>query len=294
MRLVVLSGRSGSGKSTALQALEDVGFYCIDNLPARLLPELISLMRAESRPAEAIAVSIDARNLPSNLRQFPDVMQQLRQVPELTTETLFLDAGEATLLRRYNATRRRHPLTDGDQSLQQAIRTERELLEPIANLADLRIDTTRLSLYELRDEVKLRVAGRSEQSLSLQFESFGFKHGVPLDVDFTFDVRSLPNPYWVPDLRRFTGRDQEVIDFLSQSDEVAEMIADIRSFVHKWLPRFKANNRSYITIGIGCTGGQHRSVYVAEQLAGYFRAHMDIVQVLHRELSQPAAGHQHD
>jgi UPF0042 nucleotide-binding protein len=294
MRLVVLSGRSGSGKSTALQALEDVGFYCIDNLPARLLPELISLMRAESRPAEAIAVSIDARNLPSNLRQFPDVMQQLRQVPELTTETLFLDAGEATLLRRYNATRRRHPLTDGDQSLQQAIRTERELLEPIANLADLRIDTTRLSLYELRDEVKLRVAGRSEQSLSLQFESFGFKHGVPLDVDFTFDVRSLPNPYWVPDLRRFTGRDQEVIDFLSQSDEVAEMIADIRSFVHKWLPRFKANNRSYITIGIGCTGGQHRSVYVAEQLAGYFRAHMDNVQVLHRELSQPAAGHQHD
>lgn len=294
MRLVVLSGRSGSGKSTALQALEDVGFYCIDNLPARLLPELISLMRAESRPAEAIAVSIDARNLPSNLRQFPDVMQQLRQVPELTTETLFLDAGEATLLRRYNATRRRHPLTDGDQSLQQAIRTERELLEPIANLADLRIDTTRLSLYELRDEVKLRVAGRSEQSLSLQFESFGFKHGVPLDVDFTFDVRSLPNPYWVPDLRRFTGRDQEVIDFLSQSDEVTEMIADIRSFVHKWLPRFKANNRSYITIGIGCTGGQHRSVYVAEQLAGYFRAHMDNVQVLHRELSQPAAGHQHD
>jgi UPF0042 nucleotide-binding protein len=294
VRLVVLSGRSGSGKSTALQALEDVGFYCIDNLPARLLPELISLMRAESRPAEAIAVSIDARNLPSNLRQFPDVMQQLRQVPELTTETLFLDAGEATLLRRYNATRRRHPLTDGDQSLQQAIRTERELLEPIANLADLRIDTTRLSLYELRDEVKLRVAGRSEQSLSLQFESFGFKHGVPLDVDFTFDVRSLPNPYWVPDLRRFTGRDQEVIDFLSQSDEVTEMIADIRSFVHKWLPRFKANNRSYITIGIGCTGGQHRSVYVAEQLAGYFRAHMDNVQVLHRELSQPAAGHQHD
>lgn len=294
MRLVVLSGRSGSGKSTALQALEDVGFYCIDNLPALLLPELVRLMMAEARPAKAIAVSIDARNLPSNLQRFPEVMQQLRQQPGLTAETLFLDAGEATLLRRYNATRRRHPLTDSDQSLQQAIRTERELLEPIANLADLRIDTTRLSLYELRDEVKLRVAGRSEQALSLQFESFGFKHGVPLDVDFTFDVRSLPNPYWVPDLRRFTGRDPEVIEFLSQADEVAEMVADIRSFVHKWLPRFKANNRSYITIGIGCTGGQHRSVYVAEQLAGYFRAHMDNVQVLHRELSQPAAGHQND
>lgn len=294
MRLVVLSGRSGSGKSTALQALEDIGFYCIDNLPALLLPELTRLMLAEQSPAKAVAVSIDARNLPSNLEQFPQVMHHLRQTPGLSSETLFLDAGEATLLRRYNATRRRHPLTDGDQSLQQAIRTERELLEPIANQADLRIDTTRLSLYELRDEIKLRVAGRREQTLSLQFESFGFKHGVPLDVDFTFDVRSLPNPYWVPELRRFTGQDQEVIDFLTESAEVAEMIEDIRSFVNKWLPRFRANNRSYITIGIGCTGGQHRSVYVTEQLAGYFRAHMDNVQVLHRELSQPAARHQHD
>ncbi|MBR9827216.1 MAG: RNase adapter RapZ [Oceanospirillales bacterium] len=294
MRLVVLSGRSGSGKSTALQALEDVGFYCIDNLPALLLPELIRLMLAEEYPAQSIAVSIDARNLPSNLKQFPAVMQQLRQHPELNSETLFLDAGESTLLRRYNATRRRHPLTDQNQSLQQAIRTERELLEPIANLADLRIDTTRLSLYELRDEIKLRVAGRSEQTLSLQFESFGFKHGVPLDVDFTFDVRSLPNPYWVPELRGFTGRDPAVVDFLSRADDVSEMVQDIREFVDKWLPRFQANNRSYITIGIGCTGGQHRSVYVAEQLAGYFRAHMDNVQVLHRELSQPAAGHPHD
>ncbi|MBV0933065.1 RNase adapter RapZ [Marinobacterium weihaiense] len=294
MRLVVLSGRSGSGKSTALQALEDVGFYCIDNLPALLLPELTRLMLAEQEPGQTIAVSIDARNLPSNLQQFPDIMLQLRQTSGLRIEILFLDAGEATLLRRYNATRRRHPLTAGGQTLQQAIRTERELLEPIANQADLRIDTTRLSLYELRDEVKLRVAGRSEQPLSLQFKSFGFKHGVPLDVDFTFDVRSLPNPYWVPELRRFTGRDREVIEFLNASDEVTDMIADIRHFVHKWLPRFQANNRSYITIGIGCTGGQHRSVHVAEQLAGYFRAHMDNVQVLHRELSQPAAGHQHD
>jgi UPF0042 nucleotide-binding protein len=221
-------------------------------------------------------------------------MRTLRQQPELTTETLFLDAGEATLLRRYNATRRRHPLTDQQQSLQQAIRTERDLLEPIATLADLRIDTTRLSLYELRDEVKLRIAGRSEQILSLQFESFGFKHGVPLDVDFTFDVRALPNPYWVPELRGHTGLDQAVIDFLRQSPEVNEMVHDIQTFVTKWLPRFQANNRSYITIGIGCTGGQHRSVYIAEQLAGHFRRHMDNVQVLHRELSQPVAGIRHD
>jgi len=289
MRLVVLSGRSGSGKSTALQVLEDVGFYCIDNLPALLLPELLRLMLAEARPVANLAVSIDARNLLSNLRQLPEVMLQLRQLPNLSIETLFLDAGESTLLRRYNSTRRRHPLSDSNQSLQQAIRTERELLEPIANQADLRIDTTRLSLYELRDEVKLRIAGRTEQELSLQFESFGFKHGVPLDVDFTFDVRSLPNPYWVPELRQHTGRDPEVIDFLSRSDEATEMVSDIRLFVEKWLPRFRANNRSYVTIGIGCTGGQHRSVYVTEQLAGHFRTLMDNVQVMHRELRQPAA-----
>ncbi|MGB2130982.1 MAG: RNase adapter RapZ [Marinobacterium sp.] len=289
MRLVVLSGRSGSGKSTALQVLEDVGFYCIDNLPALLLPELLRLMLTETRPVANLAVSIDARNLLSNLRQLPEVMLQLRQLPNLSIETLFLDAGESTLLRRYNSTRRRHPLSDSNQSLQQAIRTERELLEPIANQADLRIDTTRLSLYELRDEVKLRIAGRTEQELSLQFESFGFKHGVPLDVDFTFDVRSLPNPYWVPELRQHTGRDPEVIDFLSRSDEAAEMVSDIRLFVEKWLPRFRANNRSYVTIGIGCTGGQHRSVYVTEQLAGHFRTLMDNVQVMHRELRQPAA-----
>ncbi len=289
MRLVVLSGRSGSGKSTALQVLEDVGFYCIDNLPALLLPDLIKLMLSDPQPMEKIAVSIDARNQPSNLQQFPGIMEQLHQLPNLHIETLFLDAGEATLLRRYNATRRKHPLSDASQSLQQSIRTERELLEPIATQADLRIDTTRLSLYELRDAVKLRVAGRTEQELSLQFESFGFKHGVPLDVDFTFDVRSLPNPYWVPELRRHTGLDQEVIDFLSGAEDVGEMVTDIRQFVEKWLPRFRANNRSYITIGIGCTGGQHRSVYVSEQLAGHFRTHMDNVQVLHRELRQPTS-----
>jgi len=294
MRLVVISGRSGSGKSTALQALEDVGFYCIDNLPALLLPELIRLMLAEETPHLQIAVSIDARNLLSNLRQFPRVMQTLREQPQMSSEILFLDADEATLLQRYSATRRRHPLTDQQQSLRQAIRTERDLLEPIANLADLRIDTTRLSLYELRDGVKRRVAGRSEQMLSLQIESFGFKHGVPIDADFTFDVRALPNPYWVPELRGYTGRDSEVIAFLRRSPQVSEMVTDLQAFIAKWLPRLQANNRSYITIAIGCTGGQHRSVYVAEQLAGYFRGRVDNVQVLHRELSQPAAGTHHD
>lgn len=284
MKLIVLSGRSGSGKSTALQALEDIGFYCIDNLPALLLPNLIEQMLAAPDSPVKLAVSIDARNLSSNLRQVPQVLKTLARFPELTYEVVYLDAAEATLLKRFNATRRKHPLTDAVKSLQDAIQEEQIRLESIAVLADIRIDTTRLSLYELRDSIKLRIAQRKEQALSLQFESFGFKHGLPLDVDFSFDVRSLPNPYWVAELRQFSGLDQPIIDFLKESDEVKEMIADITQFLERWLPRIQRDNRSYLTIGIGCTGGQHRSVYVAEQLAGYFKQHMDNVHLRHREL----------
>ncbi|KAA0874053.1 RNase adapter RapZ [Nitrincola tapanii] len=284
MKLIVLSGRSGSGKSTALQALEDIGFYCIDNLPALLLPNLIEQMLAAPDSPVKLAVSIDARNLSSNLRQVPQVLKTLARFPELTYEVVYLDAAEATLLKRFNATRRKHPLTDAVKSLQDAIQEEQIRLESIAVLADIRIDTTRLSLYELRDSIKLRIAQRKEQALSLQFESFGFKHGLPLDVDFSFDVRSLPNPYWVPELRQFSGLDQPIIDFLKESDEVKQMIADITQFLERWLPRIQRDNRSYLTIGIGCTGGQHRSVYVAEQLAGYFKQHMDNVHLRHREL----------
>ncbi|MFC6669493.1 RNase adapter RapZ [Marinobacterium aestuariivivens] len=285
MKLVVISGRSGSGKSTALQALEDVDFYCIDNLPALLLPDLLEQMQRDSSPPEKLAVSIDARNLLSNLRQFPDLLGNMRtRFDQVDIEVLYLDASDPTLLKRYSATRRKHPLSDENTSLQQAIEYERELLEPIANLSDLRIDTTRLKLYDLRDNIKERVSRHREQQVSLQFESFGFKHGVPLDVDFSFDVRVLPNPFWVPDLRGFTGLDEPVVLFLEQAPEVAEMIGDIRSFVEKWLPRFKTSNRSYITIGIGCTGGQHRSVYIAERLAAHFRQLMENVHVRHREL----------
>lgn len=286
MKLVVISGLSGSGKSTALQVLEDVGFYCIDNLPALLLPSLIEQMLKDSMPPEKLAVSIDARNLLSNLRQFPKLLNNLRtRYAEVNTEVLYLDASDPTLLKRYSATRRKHPLSGENTGLQQAIENERALLEPIATLADLRIDTTRLKLYDLRDSIKLRVSQRTEQQISLQFESFGFKHGVPLDVDFTFDVRVLPNPFWIPELRGYTGMDDPVIGFLEQSPEVAEMISDIRNFIDKWLPHFKSNNRSYITIGIGCTGGQHRSVFIAEQLAGHFRRSVDNVHVRHRELN---------
>lgn len=285
MKLVVISGRSGSGKSTALQVLEDVGFYCIDNLPARLLPELIEQMLSDPDHPAQLAVSIDARNLISNLHAFPQIIQELGDRDDLSCEILYLDASEPTLLKRYSATRRKHPLSDTQAGLQESIAYERELLGGIASLADMRVDTTRLSLYELRDTIKLRIANRVEQSLSLQFESFGFKHGVPLDVDFTFDVRMLPNPYWVPELRQFTGRDAAVIEFLQRNPEVDEMIADIRNFLERWLPDFRRNNRSYVTVGIGCTGGQHRSVYIADVLAGHFSQLMDNVHVRHRELT---------
>ncbi|MCP4597272.1 RNase adapter RapZ [Neptuniibacter sp.] len=284
MKLVVISGRSGSGKSTALQALEDIGFYCIDNLPAMLLPDLVEQMSSEPDHPDKIAVSIDARNLLSNLSKFPAILQKLREEHWAEYEVMFLDSAEEVLLKRYSSTRRKHPLSDQHKNLQQSIQAESQLLEPIALLADIRLDTTRLSLYELRDTIKLRVAKRKEQTLSVQFESFGFKHGVPLDVDFVYDVRALPNPHWVPELRQYTGKEKPIQDFLGSSDEVQEMLNDIQSFLERWLPRFAENNRSYITIGIGCTGGQHRSVYISECLASHFGKHMDNVHVRHREL----------
>lgn len=284
MKLVVISGRSGSGKSTALQALEDIDFYCIDNLPALLLPDLVEQMCQDPDHPSKIAVSIDARNLSSNLSRFPEIIEKLREEHWADYEVMFLDSSEDVLIKRYSSTRRKHPLSDEHQNLQQSIQAESKLLEPIALMADIRLDTTHLSLYELRDTIKLRVANRKEQTLSVQFESFGFKHGVPLDVDFVFDVRALPNPHWIPELRQYTGREKPVSEFLSASEAVAEMQSDIQQFLERWLPRFADNNRSYITIGIGCTGGQHRSVYMCEKLASHFGQLMDNVHVRHREL----------
>ena len=285
MKLVVLSGRSGSGKSTALQALEDVGFYCIDNLPALLLPSLVSQMATQDDCPDKIAISIDARNLLSNLSQFPDILYTLREEGLAEYEVMFLDSADDVLLRRYNSTRRKHPLSDKFTTLQASIEAEAKLLEPIASMADLRLDTTHLSLYDLRDTIKLRVAQRKSQALSIQFESFGFKYGVPLNVDFVYDVRALPNPHWIPELRQYTGKEQPVKDFLGGSEEVQEMLKDIEQFLERWLPRFAENNRSYITIGIGCTGGQHRSVYICEHLTDHFSKIMDNVHARHRELS---------
>lgn len=286
MRLVVISGHSGSGKSTALHVLEDVGFTCIDNLPASLLPQLVDHIKGLEPSAGArqkFAISIDARNTWQDLKQFPQIITNNGTLG-LKCEVVFLNAKNSILLQRFSETRRKHPLSDGTTDLQKAIQLERRLLEPIANIADLVIDTSNLSLHDLRDLIKIRVAGDDGPGMSILFESFGFKYGVPVDADLVFDVRCLPNPYWKPHLRPFTGLDEAVIGFLEDQPEVLEMEQDIQQFLSRWLPRFAANNRSYITIAIGCTGGQHRSVFLCNRLLQHFSKSYSSVQIRHREL----------
>ncbi|MEA1081373.1 RNase adapter RapZ [Marinobacter qingdaonensis] len=285
MKLIIVSGRSGSGKSTALHVLEDLGYYCIDNLPIGLLFPLTREAAEQSSPGrlKKMAVSIDARNLSGELANFEDIYGQLQQTG-VSIEVIFLDADEQSLLQRFHATRRKHPLSDDKTSLREAISNEKKLLEPLSKLSDLHVNTTGMSMYELRDMVKQRVVGRKDQELALLFQSFGFKHGVPLDSDYVFDVRCLPNPYWDNSLRKFVGTDQPVIDFLEKEPASRQMIDDLIAFLENWLPSFAASNRSYMTISIGCTGGQHRSVYVSEQLCAHFRKNYSNVQVRHTEL----------
>jgi RNase adapter protein RapZ len=279
MKLVILSGRSGSGKTVALHALEDQEFYCIDNLPISMLPDLVAKAKAYE---DNVAVSIDARALPDELEHFTEIHQQLIAL-DIHIEVIFLDADDSTLLKRFSETRRRHPLTQDGLSLREAIEKERQLLDPIALAADLQVDTSRLNIHQLRDLVKSRVMSDST-SLDLMFVSFGFKHGIPPDADYVFDARCLPNPYWDESLRALTGRDQPVMDFLSEQSRVQEFVWQIRVFLHTWLARFETTNRSYMTVAIGCTGGQHRSVYVAEQLANHFKKEHSKVNIRHREL----------
>ncbi|MBT9529432.1 MAG: RNase adapter RapZ [Pseudomonas sp.] len=285
MRLIIVSGRSGSGKSTALDVLEDNGFYCIDNLPAGLLPELAerALLHTEVLQPQ-VAVSIDARNLPTHLQRFPELLTEVR-ARHIQCDVLYLDADEDTLLKRFSETRRRHPLTDESRSLAEAIRDESLLLEPISDLADLKIDTTHLNLYQLRDSLKLRLLNKPEPGTAFLIESFGFKRGMPVDADLVFDVRCLPNPYWKPELRAHSGLDQPVIDYLAAQADVDEMYTDIHAYLYKWLPRFAASNRAYVTIAIGCTGGHHRSVYLAERLGQTLKPQLKNLQVRHRDLS---------
>lgn len=284
MRLVIISGRSGSGKSSALHVLEDLGFYCIDNLPVVLLPALARETESEARLSR-VAVSIDARNLPHAFDHIHEVLHQLPS-DEYQLDIVYLDASEEVLLQRFSATRRKHPLTNQALSLAEAIELEKQLLQPIADLADLTLDTTKMSVHELRSQVKLRVAEKTGENIAILVQSFGFKHGVPIDADYVFDVRNLPNPYWDVSLRALTGKDKEIIEFLQKAPEVASMEKDIAQFVGKWIPSFIEANRSYFTVAIGCTGGQHRSVYVAESLAKILAQYYPQVQVRHRELSE--------
>ncbi|MCH2099241.1 MAG: RNase adapter RapZ [Pseudomonadales bacterium] len=269
MKLIVVSGRSGSGKSTALHALEDQGFHCVDNLPVGLLPRLVE-NAADEDVEVPFAVSIDARNLPAALKRFPEIYSALKaDRPDVQTELVFIDADPGTLVRRFSETRRRHPLTSGDVSLQDALAAEDRLLASIRDHADLVLDTTRMTVHGLRDQVRERVAGRGT-GLSLLFRSFGFKRGIPVDADMVFDVRCLPNPHWLPELRDHDGRASRVSEWLAAHEDVREMEGDIRRHVERWLPAYEANSRSYFTIAIGCTGGHHRSVYLAERLGEYF------------------------
>ncbi len=293
MRLLIVSGLSGSGKSVALHMLEDLDFYCIDNIPAALLKPLISHTVRTPEPAyERIAVGLDARNRPAEIATVPMLVQELRR-SGIACEVLFLHADDDALLNRYGETRRKHPLAGDGVSLREAIDAERRLLEPVTDAADLVIDTTRMSVHELRELIRKRVEQRSEGKLSILFESFGFKHGIPGDADFVFDARTVPNPYWELALRRLTGRDAEVVRFLEAHPEVGALVDEIEAFVERRIPDYQRNNRSYLTVAIGCTGGQHRSVYIADQLAQRFSRRFPHVIARHNalpdSLTNPAA-----
>jgi UPF0042 nucleotide-binding protein len=271
MRLIIVSGLSGSGKSVALHMLEDIDFYCVDNIPAALLKPFIShTVRGMGDTYPRTAVGLDARNRAGEIETIPALVTELRR-SNIDCEVLYLHAAEEVLLKRYAETRRKHPLVSGEIGLREAIALERKLLDPITTAADWVIDTSNMGVHALRELIRERIERRREAQLSLMFESFGYKHGIPGDADFVFDVRSLPNPHWETALRRLNGRDSAVIEYLSGFASVRSMIADLTAFLEKRLSEFSQANRSYLTIAIGCTGGQHRSVYIAEQLAAHFR-----------------------
>jgi UPF0042 nucleotide-binding protein len=284
MKLLILSGLSGSGKSIALDTLEDCGYYCIDNLPVTLLEDFINhVMLADKQTYAKTAIGIDARNQSESLINFSECLSVIRN-KGIDCEIIFMQAEEATLLKRYSETRRKHPLTDFNIPLKEALKIEKEMLTPIARHASVVIDTSRTHYHQLRELIKDRIGEREVKHISLQFQSFGFKHGVPLDADFVFDARSLPNPHWIPELRGLTGKDQPVVDFLKREALVAEFFEDITGFLEKWIPRFEAEGRSYLTVAIGCTGGQHRSVYLVDWLSRQFKSPFLNVIVRHREL----------
>jgi UPF0042 nucleotide-binding protein len=277
MQLVIVTGLSGSGKSIVMKGLEDSGYYCVDNLPAPLLHQVVSHLELAGHGLAA--VSIDTRS--AQLEDLPQYIEHLKTI-KTEVSVLFLDSNTETLVKRFSETRRRHPLSNDTRTLAESIHLERELLAELSDMGH-RLDTSELSANTLRAWVKDFVA-LDHSGLALLVESFGFKYGIPLDADMLYDVRCLPNPHYDPKLRPFTGRDAAIIEFLEKEPNVMEMWADIRDYIEKWLPCFVRDNRSYLTVAIGCTGGQHRSVYFVEKLAAYFRAQGQQVLVRHRGL----------
>ena len=286
LRLIIVSGLSGSGKSIALHVLEDLGYYCIDNIPVALLKSAVHEVHSGKGPAaELLAVGIDARNRPEDLEALPRLIDELRE-QGVRTDILFLHASDDILLKRYSESRRRHPLATHGAELRKAIESEREMLANLTAAADLVIDTSRTSVYELADAIRERVDRRKSDSLSVLIESFGFKHRIPADADFVFDMRCLPNPYWSADLRGLTGLDDEVMRFLDAEESFNDMYKDIVSFLNRWIPRFETAHRSYLTVALGCTGGQHRSVHMAEKIAAELRKHHEPVLTRHNNLPE--------
>ena len=283
-RLLIISGLSGSGKSVALHVLEDLGYYCIDNMPAALLKAAVTEVTQQTDlPETRIAVGVDARNRQSDLDALPGLIDEL-QTDDVSTELLYLQASDEILLQRFSETRRRHPLAEHGTELRQAIERERVLLGPVINAADLIIDTSRISVYELAEAIRDRIDPRKNEKLSVLIESFGFKRGIPADADFVFDLRCLPNPYWDESLRGKTGRDKAVAEFLDQQPLFKQMHDDILAYLTRWIPEYVNFNRSYLTVALGCTGGQHRSVYMTERLADSLKLVHDPVLTRHSEL----------
>ena len=276
MQLIIVTGLSGSGKSVVLKALEDTGYYCVDNLPATLLPQIVENLKGIQK---LVAISTDTRS--AALEALPENIQKLK-AQGISVQVLFLESTTESLVKRFSETRRRHPLSSGEMTLAESIKQERNLLAPLAELGH-HIDTSDLSANTLRGWVKDFVA-HENSSITLLFTSFGFKHGIPLDADFVFDVRCLPNPHYDPVLRPMTGRDAPVKAFLEKEPLVHDMYQDIQNFVTRWLPSFILENRSYLTIAVGCTGGQHRSVHIVEEIGKHFSQKNQQVLIRHREL----------
>ena len=284
MKLIIVSGLSGSGKTVALHTLEDAGYYCIDNLPVGMLPDLVdNMVTTTPELYDLVAIAIDARSGIDNTNQFDEMLKHIKQHP-LQIKILYLTSDIPILIKRFSETRRKHPLSRRGLPLVDAIHREKDLLENIYANADLSIDSSNLNVHELRQTIISRLLPDSMSEMGILFQSFGFKHGVPADTDFVFDVRCLPNPHWEQHLKPLTGRDQEVVEYLEHYPQVGEMFSSIFDFLQNWIPRFEQENRSYMTISIGCTGGRHRSVYLIDKIAAEMQRERSHISIRHRDI----------